>query len=132
VFVPYDPGAHGPEHIAIDIADVLPNRPGGHAVHWLAPPKLYVPSPHATAVEFVDPGGQMYPAVHGPLHVDVVRLTVSPKDPAAHRPLHADVFNPDKLPYWPTIHALHTPAPSRLYFPGGHIAAVLFVDPVGQ
>ncbi len=46
-----------------------PYRPGAQGLHALAPPALYVPGPHRITVLLVDPGGQPYPAVHGPVQV---------------------------------------------------------------
>ena len=82
-------------------------------VHELAPPALYVPLPHLTAVALVEPAGQAYPAAHTPLQLLLDRPVAAPKTPAGHN--------------------VHIVAPrASLYCPMGHGIAVAFVDPVGQ
>jgi hypothetical protein len=60
----------------------------------------------------LDPGGQMYPAAHGPLQAGVVRPTLSP--------------------YVPTGHSTQLADPAVLYRPTGHSTAVGDVEPAGQ
>ena len=82
-------------------------------VHDPAPPALYVPLPHLTAVALVEPAGQAYPG--------------------AHTPLQLLLDSPVAAPYTPAGHDMHTLAPgTSLYCPTGHGFAVAFVDPVGQ
>ena len=86
--------------------------PSGHALHAAAPPVLYCPAAHGTAVALVDPAGHAYPAAHGPLHDDVV----------------SDVA----LPNVPPGHELHTDTPPVLYGPTAQGACVALVEPSGQ
>ena len=73
------------------------------------PPTLYWPAGQMAAVELVDPATQAYPAVHAPLHADVVSAGTAPNDPAGQ--------------------ITHTAAPAGLYWPAGQMAAVELVDP---
>lgn len=81
--LPYEPAGQA-EHGS---PPVLLNRPAGHMLllgtevfelhmfaasaaasqdkHTAAPAGLYVPASHATAVADDDPGGHLYPALHG-------------------------------------------------------------------
>jgi hypothetical protein len=86
--------------------------PALQLVHTPAPPTLNFPTRHTTAVELVDPVTQKYPAVQ--------------------LPLHAADGRPAVAPYVPAGHALHNPAPLKLYWPTTHITAVAFVDPATQ
>ena len=73
------------------------------------PPTLNWPAGQMAAVELVDPATQAYPAVHAPLHADVVSAGTAPNDPAGQ--------------------ITHTAAPAKLYRPAGQMAAVELVDP---
>jgi hypothetical protein len=88
---------------------VDPKRPGGQSLHAPAPARLYLPTPHATAVGDVDPAAQAYPAVQVPLQSAVGREGAAPHLPAAHREQVA--------------------APAREYLPATHRRAVGLVDP---
>jgi hypothetical protein len=64
------PAEHGHEHRA-DVRPVAdPNRPGGHNVQVAAAAREYCPAGHTLAVADVDPAGQLYPALQGPLQVE--------------------------------------------------------------
>jgi hypothetical protein len=63
-------------------------------------------------VALVDPAGQAYPDVQGPVHAAVGRAVV--------------------LPYVPAGQAVQDDAPAREYCPTGHAAAVGDMDPAGQ
>jgi hypothetical protein len=75
------PALHTPEHVALDNPVVEPYSPAAQLVHDPAPAKLYVPSEHMAAVELVDPAAQLYPAVHTPVHVAVMRPALAPYVP---------------------------------------------------
>ena len=95
---------------AADVRPVVsPYRPALQLVQTPAPPTLNLPSGHIAAVALVDPATHAYPA--------------------AQLPLHAADGRPAVAPYVPAGHALHTPAPLKLYCPAGHTTAVAFVDP---
>jgi hypothetical protein len=81
-------------------------------VHDAAAARLYCPGGQAPWVDDADPAGQKYPAVHVPVHDDVANAAEDPN--------------------LPTRHGSHTPAPTRLYEPGGHWMAVADVLPAGQ
>jgi hypothetical protein len=91
---------------------VPPNRPAGQSLHDPAPPTLYLPTPHTTAVALTDPAGHAYPALQFPLQPAVVR--------------------PGPLPNRPAGHPLHTPAAPTEYCPGLHTTAVATTDPDGH
>jgi hypothetical protein len=91
---------------------VLPYKPAAHKLHTAEPPTLYWPAAHLTAVAFVEPVGQKYPALQFPLHALVV--------------------SPETLPYKPAAHKLHDDQPLKLYWPAAHRTAVEFVEPSGQ
>jgi hypothetical protein len=86
--------------------------PGGHRLHAPAPPRLYCPTGHTTAVALEDAAGQKYPAVQLPEQVGVGEA--------------------GELPYTPGGQSLHATAPVRLYRPRGHGEAVATVEPLGQ
>ncbi len=65
---PYLPESHCPAHDAVDRPSASPYKPAAHCVHDPAPAKLYVPSGQIDAVEFEDPAGHSYPALHSPVH----------------------------------------------------------------
>jgi hypothetical protein len=79
-----------PVHVATARPVVLPYRPAGHTVQVDAPAREYWPATHCDAVADADPAAQAYPAVHGPVHDDVVDPPV-PYRPASHGPVHWDV-----------------------------------------
>ncbi len=110
------PAVQGPLHAAVltPTVDTLNHLPAGQSVHTAAPARLYLPARHTDAVALVDPAGQEYPAVQGPLHAAVLRPTA------------------DTLNHLPAGQSLHDPAPARLYLPAGHTDAVALVDPAGQ
>ncbi len=91
------------------MAGVAPYRPALQLVHNPAPDRLYFPGGHVAAVALVDPTMHAYPAV---------QLSVQEATGMA-----------GVAPYRPAAQEMHTPAPDRLYFPGGHVAAVALVDP---
>ncbi len=73
---------------------------------------LYCPGGHVPWVADADPRGQKYPAVQAPVH--------------------SDKTNAAEAPNLPPGHGSHTPAPTRLYEPGGHWTAVADVLPAGH
>jgi hypothetical protein len=75
---PKYPAAHTPLHADVDKPLVDPYVPGGHETHTDAPPRLYVPGPHTTAVALVDPEGHTYPAAQSPEQLVVVRPEADP------------------------------------------------------
>ena len=113
-----DPAAHlypavqFPEHAALGRPGVPPYKPAAQSMHTVAPVREYLPTGHIDAMLFVDPIGQMNPAVQSPEHAGPVSAGVLPNTPAGHR-----------------VQAL---ADARLYLPGGHVAAVALVDPATQ
>ncbi len=74
-----------------------------------APPKLYSPGGHSTAVALVEPAGQAYPAVHSPLQVSADAATAAPNRPAGHGAVQAAEASPLVFPNTPTGQLLHTP-----------------------
>jgi hypothetical protein len=52
--------------------------PGGQGLQDPAPARAYVPAGQMDAVELVDPAGQAYPDVQGPVQAAVVRPVVAP------------------------------------------------------
>ncbi len=81
-------------------------------MHDAAAARLYCPGGHVPWVADADPIGQKYPAVHVPVH--------------------ADETNAAEAPNLPSAHGSHTPAPAKLYVPGGHWTAVADVLPAGH
>jgi hypothetical protein len=108
--------------------------PAGQAVQAQAPAREYWPAGQAgVGVADVEPAGQAYPAVHGPLHAAVVRPVVAPYAPGGHASVQLYTVKPVVLPYRPGGQLPHeTSAPPVLDVPRGHITAVAFVDPAGQ
>jgi hypothetical protein len=92
-----DPGGHTnpavqlPAQVALGSPATVLHLPAAQGVHARAPAREYRPAGHSTAVEFVDPRGQAYPAVHDPEQALVVRPVVvgRPNLPAG-QPVHAD------------------------------------------
>ena len=123
---------HAPLHADVVKPVVFPNLPAAHAMHDPEPVVLYCPVAHIAAVELVDPAGQAYPAVQGPVQAAVNKLLLNPYLPASHGPLHVDTVRPLVLPKYPTAHALHVDDPTPLHCPAGHTFAVAFFDPDGQ
>lgn len=87
-------------------------EPAEQLVHVDAPKSLNLPRGQITKLAFVEPAGQKYPAVHGPLQ--------------------DELLSPLALPKRPLGHALHTPAPPELNVPAAHSTAVELVLPAGQ
>ena len=98
VALPKRPAGHCPLQSLPVKPGVDPNRPAAHAVHTLAPPTLNLPAGHTLAVADVDPDGQVYPGVHGPLQFAVVSPAVAPYRPGLHCPLHDAVVSPGVAP----------------------------------
>ena len=73
---------------------------------------LYVPTPHVIVVALTLPDGHAKPALQFPLQLAFV--------------------SPDDAPNTPAGHVVHTPAPTPLYCPAAHIAAVAFVLPAAH
>ena len=60
------PAVQAPEHAADVRPAVAPKTPAGHRVHDPAPPLLYLPGVHTTAVADVLPAWHAYPGTHSP------------------------------------------------------------------
>jgi hypothetical protein len=101
-------------------------------VQELAAPSEYLPAGHKAAVADVDPAGQAYPAVQGPVQDDAVRPPMFPYLPAVHCPLQDAVVVADDDPYSPAAQSVQVPAPAREYWPAAHVTAVAEVDPTGH
>jgi hypothetical protein len=84
------------------------------------------------AVELVDPAGQAYPDVQGPVQAAVVRPVVVPKTPAGHGAVHDAVVRPCVEPYRPAAQGMQDPDPAVAYCPARHWEAVALVDLAGQ
>jgi hypothetical protein len=106
------PAVQLPLHSTPPTPGVEAYRPAAHVAQLTAPARLYRPAGHASAVALVDPAGQVYPAVHAPLHSAVPTAAVAPNSPAGQ--------------------STHAVAPPKLYRPAGHATAVAFTDPAGQ
>ena len=79
-----------------------------------------------------DPATHAYPALHGPLHCDVVKPLIAPYRPASHGPLQLAFAMPAVAPYRPALQFRHTPDPVSEYVPGGQIDTVGVNDPAGH
>ncbi len=126
-----EPGGHGRMHSASRPTASL-NTPAVQLVHSAAPPRLYRPGGHCTAVRVAEPAGHAYPAAHSPLHSGVVRPGSAPNRPPTHSPLQFAVPCANAAPNRPAAQALQVPAPGREYVPAGHTDAVALVDPAGH
>jgi hypothetical protein len=71
--------------VAATAPEDVPYTPAGQSVQEPASARLYWPGPHRTDVLFVEPAGQEYPALQGPVHVLTEEPPV-PKRPASHGP----------------------------------------------
>ena len=96
---------------AVIIPEVMPYLPRGQPLHSPAPPVLYMPTGHSTAVPLLDPAGHAYPARHSK-----VQTLVRPLPPL----------------YVPAGQSLQAPAPASAYLPAGHFFNVPDVDPAGH
>ncbi len=99
-------------HAAVGSPDVLPYRPALQSLHDPAPDKLYFPTLHTAAVEFVDPATHAYPAVQFPLHDAVVRPIVAPYVPAGQGAVQFAEAIAAASPYVPGAHGVQDPAPA--------------------
>ncbi len=106
------PAVQSPLHDAEGSPSVAPYFPAAHMVQSAAPASLYEPMGQMFAVGMMDPKPQLYPAVHGPEHVEVVMRVASPKCPESQ--------------------LVHELAPVKLNLPMGQIAAVELVEPSAQ
>jgi hypothetical protein len=106
------PVGHAAVHDAFESPAVEPYSPWLQLVHADAAAREYWPAGHTAAVADVEPAGQTYPAVQGPLQAAEPNAAVAPYRPAAH---------------W-----VQEPAPAREYWPAAHGVAVADVDPAGQ
>ncbi len=75
---PYVPAGQEAVQVADDKPLMAPYSPALQFVQNPEPATLYVPGKHMDAEEFVDPAGQLYPALQGPSQTDVVRPDVEP------------------------------------------------------
>lgn len=126
------PASHGPLQVGDASAKPAPKVPAGQGEHATAPPVLNLPAEQGTAVDVVDPAGQTYPALHGPLHKLVPAPAAAPNLPPGHASEHSAVSSADALPYLPGGHRVHKATPPREKVPGSHGTAVGVVDPAGQ
>ena len=126
------PAAQLPLHAADGRPAVAPYVPAGHALHNPAPLKLYWPTPHITAVAFVDPATQACPALQLPLHPALDRPAVAPYVPAGHGAVQEADARAGVAPYRPALQFVHTPDPLMLYLPTGQGDAVGDVEPAGH
>jgi hypothetical protein len=92
------PAVQFPVHAAEVMPIVEPYTPAGHEVHVAAPPRLYCPAGHTTAVALTDPDGHTYPALHGPSHRADAEPFEAPYRPASQGPEHAAKDRLDTLP----------------------------------
>jgi hypothetical protein len=96
-----------------------------------APGKEYLPSSQGTTVLFIDWVGQKYPGLHSPVHAAVAAPPLL-KLPAGHGAVQLAVARPGVNPYRPAAHAVHEPAPARLYVPALHTVAVALLLPAAH
>lgn len=109
-----DPAWQAPLHAGVGSPAVGPKVPPGHGVQSDDPARLYVPGGHKASGSFgeEESAGQANPALHSPLQLARTM--------------------PALAPYKPGAHAVHDPAPGRLYRPAGHVTEVELVDPGGH
>ncbi len=126
------PAVHVPEHADDGKAAEAPNLPSGHSSHAPAPPRLYEPGGHCTAVDDVLPAGHACPEVQFPLQANEDSPAEDPKVPAGQAAVQLALVIRGEAPNRPATHMLHSPAPERLYCPAGHGDVVALVDPAGH
>jgi hypothetical protein len=114
VRAPYRPASQGPEQADEFRARPPPHCPAGQFVQVPAPSRLYVPGKQGTAVELVEPAGQVYPPVQFPVHAGLVEPDKDPNVPAGHRVHGAD----PPSPYRPTPQ--RSREPDAHAWPAGH------------
>ncbi len=68
---------------AVRLVSLL-HLPAAQSLHAPAPARLYLPAGHTDAVALVDPAGQKYPAVQGPLQAGSVSEEALPHLPGPH------------------------------------------------
>ena len=119
-------------HAAVGSPLVAPYKPAVQLVQVPEACKLYLPGGHTLTERLKVPGGQAYPAGHGPLQDALVSPGTAPYVPTGHGPLHVTAVMGVVLPYRPTPQSVHTPAPAREYLPTGHVAAVAVDDPAAH
>jgi hypothetical protein len=129
---PYRPAAQLPLHADVVKPAAEPNRPATQSVQDPEPATEYLPAGHWLAVALVDPAGQAYPALHGPIHWAEVCAAALPNRPAVQLPLQADVPIAAVEPYRPATQSVHTDAPPKENLPAGHTLAEALVDAAGQ
>lgn len=78
------------------------------------------------------PEGHTYPGTQAPEHAADVKPEVPPYVPGGQGAVQLADPRPGPTPYRPALQLVHTAAPSRLYLPAGHTAAVALVDPGAQ
>jgi hypothetical protein len=119
-------------HAAVGSPLVAPYKPAVQLVQVPEACKLYLPGGHTLTDRLKVPGGQAYPAGHGPLQDALVRPLMAPNLPTGHGPLQAATVMGVVPPYRPTPQSVHTPAPAREYLPSGHSNAVAVDDPAAH
>jgi hypothetical protein len=126
------PAVQLPLHAADGRPAVAPYVPAGHALHAPAPPTLYRPAAHISAVALVDPAGQAYPALQLPLQPALAIPLTAPYVPARHAPLQLAVGKAATAPYRPTLQFVQVLNPATLNLPAGQGDGVEDVDPAWQ
>ena len=107
------------------MAPTLPNRPTGHGLHADAAGREYHPA--AQSLQFAAPGAEYRPAAHG---TAVAFIDPAPQAyPAAHCPLQLAVASPVTSPYVPGGHGLQDPDAPRAYCPAMHVTPYMVVEP---
>lgn len=76
-------------------------------MHVVAPLRLNCPAAQGACVELVEPGGQKYPAAHGPSHKELTWPPVDPYRPAWQTPVQLGFSRPLEEPYNPGAHSVH-------------------------
>ena len=129
---PYSPAGHWSVQLGLERPAADPYRPPEQLTHWEYPLRLNLPGAHNTAVEFVDPEGQKYPAVQFPEHAAEVSPGVAPYTPPGHRPEQPGSDRPALRPYLPATQLVQSPVPAREYLPAGHEEEFALMLPAGH
>jgi hypothetical protein len=126
------PAPQRPEQTAVASAEVAPYKPAGQSVHDPSPIRLYLPVEQLVTVGEMEPAGQAYPALHGPVQ-ELVLAALVPYRPGSHGPEQAAVVSAEVAPYKPAGQSVHVARPVAFpYVPAGQATAVALVEPAGQ
>ena len=138
------------DHTAQQQPTGLNCQPHAQLLQKPAPAPLYWPDGHtfACAFDITLPAGQLYPALHAPLHVEMFIADVAPnslRETVQARKLTRDKSHTSNKPQVviyclrakllntnPAAHNVHDAEPTTLYCPAGHVIAVAFGDPGPQ